>query len=266
MSTSTHDSSWQLTPVERGGLVGQVVHSVRQRILEGELPPGTPLPSVNELSEGLDASPAVVREALRVLSAQGLIDVAHGKRTCVKEPDPEASVNALQILAMASGATVGEFMQLRRMLEGQAARLAASRITDEELAKIEASIGKLEHAGDPEEVAEEDMLFHELIWAASGNELLRCVLLTVRGVMARMFRAAPSHAMRIRGRTADEHRMALAGLRTRDPQQAQAAMEQSLLLVEEHFQKEGFGTGAPGDADASLSTIPRSPITGAQDS
>ncbi|MCH1998901.1 FadR family transcriptional regulator, partial [Achromobacter xylosoxidans] len=163
--------------LERGHrvrLADQLYGQIFEQIVAGNLNVGDKLPSENEISERFGVSRPVVREALLRLRADGLITAHQGLGTFVShQPAP-------RLTAFSDVGNVGAYLraqELRVALEGDAARLAALRRTDEQLQKIEAA-----HAAFADSLArgqmsaEADLAFHASITEATGNDFYLGVL------------------------------------------------------------------------------------------
>ena len=137
--------------------------------------PGDKLPNENELSQSLGISRSTLREAIRMLSAGGVLEVRRGLGTFVTS-QTNLNYEGLKILTAATK-NVYEVFELRAMFEPRCAALAAERATDEELETIirygNELIGLLEKG---ESSIEADQKFHESIAAATHNEFVRQLL------------------------------------------------------------------------------------------
>ena len=159
-----------ITPGQRGRLSDQLYGQIFEQITSGRLKVGEQLPSENEISERFGVSRPVVREALQRLRADGLITSHQGLGTFVShQPAPR-----IQKLAKAQDiAAYLRCQEVRITLEGDAARLAAERHTDEQLAEVLAA-----HQAFADEVhsgslkPETDLAFHASIArATTGRDL-----------------------------------------------------------------------------------------------
>src|SRR4029078_2556995 len=124
------------------GLHGSVVHEIGVRILEGELKPGDTLPDNGSLAEP-EVSRTVVGEAIKVLAAKGLVESRPKVGTRVRPRrdwnllDPD--VLAWQVEAGADASFPAQALELRRMIEPAAARLAADRADESQIAALYAA-------------------------------------------------------------------------------------------------------------------------------
>jgi GntR family transcriptional regulator, transcriptional repressor for pyruvate dehydrogenase complex len=124
----------------------QVAAQIRQSIMSGELAPGARLPNETDMAATFGVSRTTIREALGGLVGQGLIVKTRGLTggSYVAEPSVNQLAETLQIglhlLGRSEGISVEEFVEIRRMLEIPAARLAAERRTDDDLAQLATTI------------------------------------------------------------------------------------------------------------------------------
>src|SRR6476620_11614265 len=133
----------------RRGLHGQVVHQVGVSIVRGELEPGELMPDDAIVAEP-SVSRTVVREAIKVLAAKGLVESRPKTGTRVRPRsdwnliDPD--VLAWQLKAGPTREFLEDALELRRMIEPGAARLAAARATDEEIEALEQALAAMREA------------------------------------------------------------------------------------------------------------------------
>jgi DNA-binding FadR family transcriptional regulator len=213
------------------GLHGEVVEVLGGRILSGELAEGATL-DVPGLERELDISLSVLREALRVLKAKGLVDARPKRGTFVQSRtewlllDPD--VVRWQFAGRDDTRFLDDLAEVRGIIEPSAARLAALRRTDEDLATLQAAIDRMAAAarGDGDPIAA-DVAFHRALLAATHNELLvRTEVVLQTGLTAR--------DRLVHGAVPDDdptpaHAAVLAAIRDRDPEVAASAV--SALLA-----------------------------------
>lgn len=155
---------------------GRVLELLGRRMVGGDLGPGTVLPREAELAEDLGISRSVVREAMRVLAAKGLIETRQKLGTRVR---PHAAWNLLDPDVLAWHVAAGpdpvlarQLVELRRMIEPPAARLAAVRRTDKQLAGITEALLGMRNATGAAAYYRADLAFHRAVFAACGNPLV----------------------------------------------------------------------------------------------
>lgn len=147
--------------LQRPNLADQVYERLVEAVVSGAMPAGSSL-NVGDLAKELRVSPSPVRDALQRMASEGLVSANANRRTTVR---------------LFTRREVEELMQVRELLEGGAARLAAGRVTPKELKEMRAAA---EHCarlfGDPakkRQMLELDGQFHQKVAEASGNATLR---------------------------------------------------------------------------------------------
>ncbi|MGW5423237.1 FadR/GntR family transcriptional regulator [Streptomyces sp. NPDC003943] len=155
----------------RSGLSDQVITQLRNQITSGEWPVGTRIPTEPELVEQLGVARNTVREAVRALAHNGLLDIRQGSGTYVVATSELAGVMHRRF----ADSDPRHVAELRATLESSAARLAARRRTDRDLKQIDALLARREEAwrsGDAEEFVTADAAFHHAVVVASHNDVL----------------------------------------------------------------------------------------------
>ncbi|MFJ3405539.1 FadR/GntR family transcriptional regulator [Promicromonospora sp. NPDC090134] len=159
-----------LATTHRAGLVDQVIEQLRTAVREGEWPVGERIPTEPELSEQLGVGRNTVREAVRALAHTGLLEVRQGDGTYVRATSEVSG--AIRRLA---GSELREVLQVRRTLEVEGARLAATERTEDDVAELRALLARrateLAEARW-EDFARTDAEFHRAVVRAGHNGLL----------------------------------------------------------------------------------------------
>lgn len=148
--------------------------AIKGMILSGELGPGELLPGEHDLAEQLGVTRPTIREAMRTLESSGLVERGHRRRMQVAAPSSEVSSSAIRNAIVMHNITYRELWEVSTALEPLAARMAAERVSPEQLEKIAIN---LEHTRacvkDPKALVQADIEFHELVTEASGNHALQ---------------------------------------------------------------------------------------------
>ena len=159
---------------------GEMVASqLRRQIVLGELKEGDQLPPESVLMEQFGVSRPTLREAFRILEAEGAITVRRGVRGGARVQAPDISVAARQIglLLQYRGALLSDVYEVRAVLEPAAARMAAKRRTSADLARLQEVLDRhRESIDDPGASIAADAEFHRLIVEMSGNETLQILV------------------------------------------------------------------------------------------
>ncbi|WP_165985406.1 FadR/GntR family transcriptional regulator [Streptomyces sp. YIM 98790] len=160
-----------LSSPRRSALADQVIAALREQIVSGEWPVGSRIPTEPELVEQLGVARNTVREAIRALAHNGLLDIRQGSGTYVLATSELAGVMHRRF----ADADPRHVAELRSTLEATAARLAAQRRTEQEVAQLDTLLARREAAWDSGEVdafVEADATFHMAVIRASHNEVL----------------------------------------------------------------------------------------------
>lgn len=159
----------------------QVSDQLRQKILSGELQPGSRLPNETDMSSLFGVSRSTVREALRELSSQTLVATKRGVGggTFVSSPDPSQVTRYLEaslgLMSASEDVTVAELLEFRGMLEVPGAGLAAQRRTEGDLEVLQEVLEAEAERTPAETLYEGHRAFHQTLLEASGNSLLEMV-------------------------------------------------------------------------------------------
>ncbi|AWJ93080.1 FadR family transcriptional regulator (plasmid) [Azospirillum baldaniorum] len=212
-----------------------VVALIEQCIADGTWGPGTKLPTERELEKRFNVSRNTLRKSLRVLEEQGKIVRHVGRGSFVTS---EATVRATgedqSLTSRIIGASPAEIMELRLMVEPQAAELAAGRATAADLHRMEECLAHAERAQDVPEFEHWDGMLHVAIIGAAKNGLLADVYDAINAI-----RNQPEWArLKVRSLTParravyeEQHRRIVSALKDRDGDQARAALQEHLLQV-----------------------------------
>lgn len=166
----------------RGGRLGTaVLANLVGQVVNGELPAGSQLPPEPALCEAFGVSRTVIRESLKLLEEKGLVRVRQGQGTTVQPIDQWNLLDPVVLdAAVRDGGLVSlvdDLVVVRSALESRMARLAAERITEDELHELRAQVARLEEAlAQPERYVVLDLEFHDLIARFSGNRVSRQVI------------------------------------------------------------------------------------------
>lgn len=202
-------------------LYRQIVEQILQSIESGEFPAGTRLPAERELAERYGVSRPTVREAVIALEAMGRVSVKTGSGVYVLEGKGVAAVG--------TNVSPFELLETRVMVEGEAAALAASMITDEQVIELREALEEMarenEAGNHDSDVA--DRKFHAVIAAATNNRLLTAMIENLWDVQEGLhhIRAAHHSVCKEDPETRlKEHQAIYDALAARDPQAARVAM------------------------------------------
>lgn len=206
-------------------LFGHVVEDLGSRIVRGDFKPGDTLPREDDLGRLLGASRSVVREAVKTLAAKGLIEPRARTGTRVLPPTHwnllDLEVLGWRYAAMPPVRFFQELFEMRRMIEPEAAALAAERATDDDVAVLEQAYRDMVAAdASSDDAIDADLRFHRAILAATHNDLvLQMGGLIGVGLFVSFRIASQSYTVFL-----SQHRPVLDAIVARDPRAARGAM------------------------------------------
>jgi GntR family transcriptional regulator, transcriptional repressor for pyruvate dehydrogenase complex len=162
-----------LEPVKRSRIYEHIVGQINALIREGRWAPGDQIPPERELAERFKVSRTSVREALRALEMQGIIDSRQGGGTFVRTGDTEMLVGPLAAAILRGRRELAEVLEVRELIEPGIARLAARRATAEHVAELETLLQRQRECIAAERsFVEEDTAFHYTLAKAADNHIL----------------------------------------------------------------------------------------------
>jgi len=219
----------------------QVANQMGARIVRGELPPGTALPNESLLGAQLGVSRTVLREAMKVLASKALVTVRPKTGTRVR-PREEWNMLDPDILHWQSSgsnrtAYLEDLMEVRRIIEPAAARLAAKRARSQDISKIERAWALMDAArGDSEASIDPDLRFHLTVLAATHNVFMRPFGSLIEAALKTSFRLTNVNATAYR-RSLRQHREVLDAIRAGDADLAERLMRDFLADVHDDIRQ-----------------------------
>jgi GntR family transcriptional repressor for pyruvate dehydrogenase complex len=209
---------------------------------EGTLRPGDGLPTERELTERFAVGRSSVREALRMLESQGVIRSASGGSFVVAEAMNPLNSSLRLLFALDERAGLHDLFELRRILECEAAALAAERRLPEHLEEMDAATEGMAAAlagdGPADAFIDADLRFHLALARATGNRVVLHTMHAVRDVLRRALMkvykipASPESAV-------GEHRAIRDAIAAGDAARARDDMRAHLARVELDVRKAG---------------------------
>jgi GntR family transcriptional repressor for pyruvate dehydrogenase complex len=220
----------------------QVADQLRELIRDGELAQGERLPNETILAAEFGVSRATVREALRLLAAQNLIRTAKGAGggSYVMLPSVDHISDFLQasikLLTEAQDVTLEELLEARELLEVPAARLAAARHREEDVARLRAAIPPDGQRLATHEQFVHNKEFHTVVIESSGNTLLTIAAQPIFTVLETHL-ARSVLGRRFHGAVADQHRAIAAAIGAGDTRAAEREMHSHLEFLRPFYEK-----------------------------
>jgi DNA-binding FadR family transcriptional regulator len=215
-------------PMAVRNLHNQVIHELGRLIVGGELAPGEGLPREELLAERMHVSRTALREAMKVLSAKGLIESRQKTGTRVRDTihwnQLDADVLAWRCASMPTEDFVEKLVEMREIIEPAAAAAAARRRTAEQLARIETAYAAMDAATHLDEWTEADLAYHEAVLHATNNELMISLFSVIETALGTYFVLSARTASNFKY-SLPHHKKVLDAIRRRQPEVARQAMD-----------------------------------------
>jgi DNA-binding FadR family transcriptional regulator len=213
-------------------LHGHVTQELGVRIVNGTLRPGEALPREEILAEQMAISRTVLREAIRVLSAKGLIEARPKVGTRVREErywhQLDADVLAWRCASMPTADFIQKLVEMREIIEPAAAAHAASRRTAEQFENLQNAYLAMEAAQNIDEWTDADLAFHDAVLKATNNELMISLFSVVESALATYFALSARKSSDFKY-SLPYHRKVFEAIQRRQPEPARRAMQQMIL-------------------------------------
>jgi DNA-binding FadR family transcriptional regulator len=208
-----------------------LAEQLRESILAGKLTAGTQLPAERVLAERSQVSRSSVREALRILEAEGLIVTRPGRKggPVVVAPAGDALTRPLETFIRTRSLKPGSLYETLLVIEPAIARLAATNRTDEDLALVSEAIDRYSTSPDREERLRLNAEIHVCLAAATGNELLTAIVRGLRDAIHASSSAPPFAAPGVREKTIESYATIFAAIEARDADAAEKAMRRHIV-------------------------------------
>jgi GntR family transcriptional repressor for pyruvate dehydrogenase complex len=220
-------------PLKSQRLYQQLADNIKAQILHGELESGNKLPNERDLSEKFGVSRTVVREAMKALAQEGLIEVQPGRGTYVVYQTMDAVKRSLGNLAMFDKEQHWEdLVQVRELFEPGIARLAALNAKPEDILAMTEAVETMENTlENADSYIAADNKFHNALASASGNDLISSLLDPIIGLLIeqRRFVFNSKHGGPRAGQVF--HKKILRAVKQRDADAAYQAMMEHLKQV-----------------------------------
>ncbi len=225
-------------PVDRRKVYEQVAEQLLAQIGARHLRPGDTLPPERELTESFGVGRSSIREALRMLESQGVITSVNGGAFVVAHASNPLHSSLQLVFTLDSETGVHDLFELRRIIDCEAAALAALRRTDIQLAEMALAIAEMEKAlpAHDEAFVLADLRFHLTVAEATGNRLILYAMQAVRDIVRQALLSvvtiprSPESAI-------VEHRGVHEAIASRNPDWARNAMREHLERVERDAEK-----------------------------
>jgi GntR family transcriptional repressor for pyruvate dehydrogenase complex len=213
-------------------LTHTLVAGLKDMISSGELQPGSKLPPERELARQFRVNRGSIRQALKALDVMGIVHQRVGDGTYLTHDASTMLGAPLDFLIVVDGITFQELFEARRIVEPELAARAAKRRSDDDLTELGKAVAamKANPAMDTEELAEQDLRFHETIWRASGNRVCQRMFSSLHQAMSRSLTVTSS--LRDDGTPLVAHEQMLLAIEAGEAERARSLMFEHLVQGE----------------------------------
>jgi GntR family transcriptional repressor for pyruvate dehydrogenase complex len=158
-----------------------VARQLLDRIISANLPPSSSLGTEADLLEQFDVSRPTLRESLRILEAQGVVELRPGPRggILVRKPGIDILAHGLSVYLRLHDVPFIAVLKAREVIEPALAAEAAINGSEEDFNELERSIERMRTIKDQDAFIEENRVFHSIIARASGNQVLETFWTTI---------------------------------------------------------------------------------------
>lgn len=198
-----------------------VVDAIKQLIIGGDLLPGDRLPSENEMTKLLSVSRGSLREAKKVLSMLGVVEIRRGDGTYVTDGGDSAALDALLMSFALTRPSLRETYDLRRIIEAGVMQMAIANATEPQIGDLEACLREMEttaSAGEADAVrmGELDLRFHAMLGRLTRNRLVEKIYSHVMQYLARTIVESHRSQDGFAAHALASHRLVVEVLKSRD--------------------------------------------------
>ena len=241
-----------------GTLASRVADKLLQKIRSDKLEPGTRLPSEQSMALHFAVSRTVLREAIALLKANGVLNTRKGSGTfvCAAEEDTGDEMTEQSVQSLLN------LIEVRRGLEAETAALAAVRRTPGQLAEIEHALRRIEESvASGIDGVEEDVRFHLCIAAATGNpyweKFVEMFAQPIRSAV-KVTRANEARRLDFSKQVQQEHEKIVSAISAGNPELARIAATEHMVHAAERVRQADreFWSGNGGELARHLSSDP----------
>jgi len=229
-----------IAPIDRQPVAEQVARQLLALVQAGSLQPGQKLPPERELAATLQVSRPSLREALRALSLLGVLRIKQGGGVYISSLDPESLLAPLHFFISLDAQNLESLFEARLVVESENARIAAEKISEENLERLKKCVVFEAHELDDEDkFIQSDVEFHKILNESVDNAFLQKFATSLH-ILGKASREITGHIPGVIEQSLKDHEAIVAAVEARDGDAAAAAMKTHLINVREAFR----GTGS----------------------
>ena len=209
-----------------------VINTFKDLLLKRELLPGDKIPSEMELAKIMSVSRGSIREAMKILSSFGMVNIKRGDGTYISNSGDSVSIDSVLFSFILTQPTVEEIYELRMLIENDIISLAIKNETETDLQKLQECIDKMKKAvadkKDYYDLAALDMEFHEQLGDMTKNRLVKKIYSLVMSFFAPSVQESHRNQGYNAASAISVHEHILEALRLKDLNIAEEAVKSSV--------------------------------------
>lgn len=229
----------RLTSTNKQKVYEIIFQQIQHEITSGQLKMGDKLPSERELAVQYSVSRTSIREALRLLELNDLVEIRQGDGTFVKNSAQQAFQNQLtNVVLKTDQTTLYEMLEVRLILESQCAALAALRATGQDIENIARTLELMKNTDDEETGLQADLDFHMAIAKAANNSVLAQLIASFTPHMRNTIEATRKHRLSSTeniARTFEEHKAIYIAISRGESERAKSLMEDHIRTIRQEL-------------------------------
>ncbi len=228
-----------IRPLNRESVTSSIINRLTDLLISGELKPGDKLPTEMELAEQLGVGRNSVREAIKMLSYLGVIEIRRGIGTFVANSMPESVVNPLILGLVFEQKTSREIIELRLLFETAIGEIVIQKASDEDIKKLVAANEHLKKAAarkssSAQQLRDIDIGFHETLLELTDNNPLKKI---GKAIYALFLSSIENTVKQDPERAVRNHQLIIEAVEKRDPELLRKHMKESLSFWMDYLQR-----------------------------
>lgn len=225
---------YMFDPIKPQPLYIQISNQITETILSGDMEPGDRLPTEIELANQFDVSKTVVREAIKILHAKGLVEVAPRRGIIVTKPGIDTLIEGFSIKLNLEKSSFLHLLSARKIIEVPAAGLAAENSSVDNVNRLHKNLlGMKQNINNLDGFINNDTAFHAEIGRATQNQVL-AILILIMAQLLNKIRQEAIYLPEIRMDALTSHENIFSAIKEKDPNTAEKEMSKHLDRVIEY--------------------------------